>query len=442
MARWFLIPALLLLAPLSAPAQVSVAKIFGNNMVLQRGMKVPVWGKAGAGEEVTVTFLEQKKSVKADAKGNWSVKLDELQAGGPHELTVAGKTTVKFANVLVGEVWVCSGQSNMQWTMAQLDKEGKLTADAKFPKLRLNGGAWQECTPESAHKFSATAYYFGIHLQKALGDVPVGLINRSVGGTSARLWTSKSAIDTDPEMQPFRAELSKGVGGLYEGMIRPLIPYAMRGVIWYQGESDASRPAEYTALFRSMIRSWRADWGQGEFPFLFAHLGAIGGTAKDPSQVGWGPIREAQSAALELPATAVAAFHDSDSDLHPRRKELVGARLALAARAVAYGEKIVSSGPTFNSLKIDGDKAVVSFKSVGGGLVAKGDVLKGFAIAGADGKFVWADAKIDGDKVILSSKSVAQPVAVRYGFASNPQCTLYNREDLPALPFRTDRDKK
>jgi len=191
-----------------------------------------------------------------------------------------------------------------------------------------------------------------------------------------------------------------------------------------------------------MIRSWRSDWGQGDFPFLFAHLGAIGGAAKDPSQVGWGPIREAQSAALELPATAVAAFHDSDSDLHPRRKDLIGARLALAARGVVYGEKIVYSGPQFDALKVEGDKALVSFKHMGGGLVVKGDALKGFAIAGADGKFVWADANIDGDKVRLSSKSVPQPVAVRYAFASNPQANLYNKEGLPALPFRTDRGKK
>lgn len=446
MFRGFSVLALVVAAPLTAHADVAVAKIFGNNMVLQRGMKVPVWGKATAGEEVTVAILGQKQTTKADGKGNWSLKLDELKTGGPYEMTVAGKNTVKFTNVLVGEVWVCSGQSNMQWSMAALDKTGKITENAKFPTSRLNGGAWQECTPESALKFSATAYYFGINLQKALGDVPVGLINRSVGGTSARLWTSKSAIETDAEMKPFHDALLRdskvSVGGLYEGNIRPLIPYAMRGVIWYQGESDASRPEEYTALFKTLIRSWRADWGQGEFPFLFAHLGAIGGAAKDPSQVGWGPIREAQSAALALPYTGVAAFHDSDADLHPRKKEIVGARLALAARGIAYGEKIVYSGPQFDALKIDGEKAIVSFKHVGGGLVAKGDAVKGFAIAGADGKFAWADARIDGATVVLTHKSVTQPTAVRYGFASNPQCTLYNREDLPAVPFRTDRDKK
>jgi sialate O-acetylesterase len=449
MQRWLYPSSLFVMVftSLSARADVAPAKVFGNNMVLQRGMKVPVWGKAAAGEKVTVTLLDQKKTTKADKKGNWSVKLDELKAGGPYEMTVSGnKNTVTFKNVLVGEVWVCSGQSNMQWTIANTDKEGKSVADAKLPELRLNSGTWLECTPETAHKFSATAYYFGRDLQKALG-MPVGLINRSVGGTSARLWTSKSAIEAAPAMKPFLADLfpkdkGGGIGNLYEGNIRPLIPYAMRGVIWYQGESDANRPEEYTHLFKTLIRSWRADWGQGDFPFLFAHLGAIGGPVKDANQVGWGPIREAQSAALELPATAVAAFHDSDADLHPRRKDLVGARLALAARAIAYGEKIVYSGPAFDGVKFEGDKAIVSFKHVGGGLVVKGESLKGFAVAGKDGKFVMADAKIEGDKVVVSSKSVSAPAFVRYAFASNPQATLYNREDLPALPFRTDGKKK
>ncbi len=443
MQRLLVVSMLLFITPLAVHANVTVGGLFNNNMVLQRGMKVPVWGKAAPGEEVTVAFLEQKKTTKADDKGNWHVKLDELKAGGPFELTITGKNTLTFKNVLVGEVWVCSGQSNMQWTLSQTVKSAD---DANLPMLRLNGGSWQECTPETALKFSATGYHFGRELQKALG-VPVGLINRSVGGTSARSWVSKSAVESAPAMKPFLDELfpaKKGgaIGGLYESFIRPLIPFGMRGVIWYQGESDASRPEEYTHLFKTLIQSWRADWGQGEFPFLFAHLGAIGGAVKDPSQVGWGPIREAQSAALDLPATAVAAFHDSDADLHPRRKELVGARLALAARRVAYGEKIVYSGPQFEAMKADGDKAILTFQHVGGGLVAKGDAVKGFAIAGADGKFVWADARIENDKVIAWSKDVPAPVFVRYAFASNPQCNLYNREGLPALPFRTDGKKK
>ena len=429
----------LFLIPQCAWADVVPAKIFGDHMVLQRDEPVPIWGKAAAGEEVKVHFLKQTKTTKADAKGEWKVVLDPLTAGGPHELSVVGANKVVFADVLVGEVWVCSGQSNMQWSMKQLDKDGTKVADSANPMLRLNQGAWQPCDPKSAIGFSATGYYFGKDLQKALG-VPVGLINRSVGGTSARLWTSKAIVESDPSLKPYVEDIIKGkanVGGLYTGLIRPLIPYAIRGVIWYQGESDASRPEEYAPLFKAMIRSWRSDWGQGDFPFLFVHLGAIGPAPKTPDQVGWGPIREAQSAALALPRTAVAAFHDSEANLHPRDKDLIGRRLALVARERVYGEKIVSSGPTFDTLKIEGDKAIVRFKNVGGGLVAKGDIVRGFALAGEDAKYVWADAKIVGDTVVLSSRDISRPVSVRYAFASNPQATLYNREGLPALPFRT-----
>ncbi len=442
MYRNLLIVCLLAATPLVSRADVTVAPIFGNNMVLQRGTKVPVWGKATPGEEVTVSFLGQKKTTKAADKGTWMLTLDELKEGGPFELAVSGKNKITFKNVLVGEVWICSGQSNMAWSLSQTP----FKATETLPQVRINGGTWQECTPEAAAKFSATAFHFGRELQKSLG-VPVGLVNRSVGGTSARLWVTKSAVESAPEMKPFLEDLFKGkkpvaVGNLYDGRIKPLIPYAMRGVIWYQGESDAGRPEEYTQLFKTLIKSWRAEWGQGDFPFLFAHLGAIGGAAKDPSQVGWGPIREAQSAALDLPATAVAAFHDSEADLHPRRKELVGARLALAALHVAYGQKVVFTGPTYDSLKTDGDKLIVTFKNVGRGLVAKGDTVKGFAIAGADGKFAWADAKIEKDSVVLTSKAVSAPMYVRYAFASNPQATLYNQEGLPALPFRVEAKKK
>jgi sialate O-acetylesterase len=222
------------------------------------------------------------------------------------------------------------------------------------------------------------------------------------------------------------------------GMIRPLQPMAIRGVVWYQGESDAGRPQEYAELIKTMIRSWRKDWGQGDFPFIYVHLGAIGPAPKTPADIGWGPIREAQDAALKLPNTGVAEFFDSDSDLHPRNKKLAGDRLALAARAIAYGEKIVYSGPVHDKIEKAGDALIVHFKSVGSGLVSTGDAVKGFAIAGKDGIFQWADVEIKGNTVRLTSKAVPVPEFVRYGYASNPRATLYNREDLPALPFRTD----
>lgn len=438
----FLALSLALLIPGAVRADVKLSAIFSSNMVLQQGMPVPVWGKAAPGESVTVNFLGQKKVVEAGKDGSWVVKLDELKAGGPHELIVAGKNTVKLDNVMVGEVWLCSGQSNMQWALANTENGKEEAANSTNPNLRLSGGgAWQSASPQSSINFSGTGYYFGRDLQKAL-NVPVGLINRSVGGTSARSWTSKATIESDSTLKPYAADiLTSNPGNLYEGLIRPLIPFAIRGVAWYQGESDAGRPLEYQKLFPAMIRSWRADWGQGDFPFLFVELGAIGGTTKDPSNVGWGPIREAQAMALALPKTALAGFVDSDSDLHPRKKAIAGARLALAARGLAYGEKIVFAGPRFESLKIEGDKAVVQFQNAGGGLVAKGDKLVGFAVAGEDGKFVWADAEIKGNAVLVSSKQVTRPVAVRYAFASNPLGTLYNREGLPAIPFRTDAAK-
>lgn len=437
------ISTILIACAIASPAHgnVKLAPIFGDNMVLQRDMPVPVWGTAAAGEAVTVLFGGQMKSTKADDKGNWQVKLDALKAGGPFELTIAGTNKVTFANVLVGEVWVCSGQSNMQWALKQTEKADVEIADSANNHLRLNSGKWQVAGPETSGQFSGTGYYFGKALQKALG-VPVGLVNRSVGGTSARAWTSKNAILEEPAMMPFVESIlgkdGKGnPGNLYIGLIRPLQPMAIRGVVWYQGESDASRPQEYAELIKTMIRSWRKDWGQGDFPFLYVHLGAIGAAPKTPADVGWGPIREAQDAALKLPNTGVAEFFDSDSDLHPRKKKLAGDRLALTARGLVYGEKIVHSGPVHEKVEKGGDALIVHFKSVGGGLVSKGE-LKGFAIAGKDGIFQWADAEIKGDTVRLTSKAVPVPEFVRYGYASNPRATLYNREDLPALPFRTD----
>jgi sialate O-acetylesterase len=441
----------LLFGVTAARADVKLPPIFGNNMVLQRGMPVPVWGKANPGEEVTVAFLDQKQTTKAGADGNWLIKQNPLKEGGPHELVVSGKNTVKLTNVLVGEVWVCSGQSNMAWALKSTENAETEIAAANFPSMRLNGGGgWQAATPQTVGGFSGTGYYFGRDLHKALG-VPIGLINRSVGGTSARLWTSKKAIEADLEMKPYLEDLfnpknpktKSNVGSLYESLIRPVIPFAIRGVIWYQGESDAGRPEEYQRLIKTMIRSWRSDWGQGDFPFLYVHLGAIGPAPKEPNKsAGWGPIREAQDKALELPNTGVAGFIDSDSDLHPRKKHIAGARLALAARAIAYGEKIVYSGPAFESMKVDGSKIIVKFRHVGGGLTVKGDTLRGFAIAGPDKNYAWADAVLDGDTVVLSSKAVSNPVHVRYAWASNPQATLYNREGLPALPFRVEEERK
>ncbi len=420
-------------------ADVKLAPVFGNGMVLQRGMAVPIWGAAAEGEQVTVAFLDQKKTATAGKDGKWSIKLDELKAGGPYKLSVSGKNSLELDDVLVGEVWVCSGQSNMEMTLQGCENADKEIASADYPLLRHNRGSWQTCSPKTAGGFSAAAYYFGRDLHKAL-NVPVGLIHRSVGGTSARSWTSVAAIEKEEGLKPYLDDIKKqNPGNLYEQHIRPVVGYAARGFIWYQGESDAGRPEEYRKLFPTLIRSWRSDWGQGDMPFLFVQLAPIGGPPKDANgDAGWAPVREAQASALSLPKTGMAVIIDSDADIHPKKKQLPGERLALAARAVAYNEKLVASGPTFDSMTVAGDRATLSFKNVGGGLKVNGDQLKGFAVAGEDGKYFWAETKVEADKVVVWSKDVPKPTAVRYGWSSNPQCNLYNKEGLPASPFRTD----
>jgi sialate O-acetylesterase len=438
----FVLP-LLLLAP-AARADVKPAPIFAAGMVLQREMPVPVWGTAAAGEEVTVTFGGQKKTATTDRTGKWKVTLDKLEAGGPHKLVIAGKNTVTLDDVLVGEVWLCSGQSNMAWRLSQSENAQKEAESADLPKVRYSGkqGSWQACSPKTAPTFSACAYYFGRDLHKAL-KVPVGLVNRSVGGTSARRWVSVKAMEQEEALKPYLEAIkgkdgkAKGTpGDLYEAHVRPLEAFALRGVIWYQGESDAGRPDEYAVLFPTLIRSWRKAWGQGDFPFLYVQLAPIGG------RNGWEKLREAQGKALSLPKTAMAVIIDSDADIHPKKKQLPGARLALAARAVAHGEKIVHSGPVYESVTFDDGKAVLKFTSVGGGLAFSGDRAKGFTVVDADGKAADAEAKIDGDKVIVWSKQISKPAAVRYGWSSNPGCNLINKEGLPASPFRTDGDRK
>ncbi|MGE3808711.1 MAG: sialate O-acetylesterase [Gemmataceae bacterium] len=424
-----------------ARADVKPAAIFGDHMILQRDKPVPVWGKAAAGETVSVSFNGQTKTVDADKEGNWLLKLDPLKAGGPFDLTIAGKSSkVAIKDVLVGEVWLCSGQSNMAMSLKGAEQAAKDIPAAELPKIRYSrgAGAWQVCDPKTAGGFSATAFYFGRALHKEL-DVPIGLINRSVGGTSARLWTSQDAIAANPELKELAS--TPKVGNLYETFIRPLVPFAIRGVIWYQGEADAGRSDEYRKLFPTMIRAWRKDFDQGDVPFLFVQLANIGAPPKTPQQEGWGPIRAAQASALALPRTGMAVIIDGDADLHPKKKHLAGERLALAARGIAYGEKLTYSGPLVDSAKADGNKAILGFKHIGGGLVIKGDKPVGFAIAGTDKKFVWADAKVEGDKIVVSSSEVPTPAFVRYGWSSNPQCNLYNKEGLPASPFEVEVGK-
>jgi len=473
----------------SAWADVRLHGLFSDHMVLQRGRPIPVWGWADPGEKVTVEFRGWKRSVVAK-QGQWKITLPVQQAGGPDTLVVRGKNRLELHDVLVGEVWIASGQSNMEWPLrATYDATNVMRAAQQasirlytVPKLKAEKpvdnvkSAWVECTPETVPGFSAVGYHFALNLQKALG-VPVGIIHTSWGGSPAEVWMRDKVLSANPRYQkeildPFpeqkrkfdedvakwdkEAEELKAQGKkparnrpwgiwrpseLYNGMIAPLIPYAIRGAIWYQGESNAGRAHQYRTLFPDMIQNWRHDWGQGDFTFLAVQLAPFQKMQPEPKESAWAELREAQNIATQvIPKVGVAVITDvgEETDIHPQKKAPVGARLALAARRIAYGEDLVWSGPTFHRLEVRGGDAIVHFKNVGGGLEERGGQLRGFAVAGADRKFVWAKARIDEDRVIVSSPLVAQPVAVRYGWADYPDVNLWNVDGLPASPFRTD----
>jgi sialate O-acetylesterase len=476
---------LMLMSPL-AQADVRLPAVIGDAMVLQQGIAVPLWGMADEGETIVVEMQGQKVSTTAK-DGKWLVKLSPLRAGGPFTLIIAGKNKITLTNVLVGEVWVCSGQSNMQWSVKQSADADKNIAEANYPHIRLLTvprleaekpvteikSEWMECSPSSISDFSAVGYFFGRDLHLAR-KVPVGLIDNAVGGSPAESWMSKEALQADAEYKAFLSaypnrmgqwsaqmekhkvavEQAKAEGkkapnppgrpwmpaGLYNGMVVPIVPYAIKGVIWYQGESNATRAYQYRRLFPEMIRHWRSTWEQGDFPFLFVQLAAFGPNGKTLGESDWAELREAQTMTLKNSphtAQALAIDYGTYDDIHPRNKLPVGQRLALAARAVAYGEKIVYAGPTYQSVKFDGAKATVSFANANG-LEARGGALKGFLVAGEDKVFYEAAAEIKGRRVIVSSAQVSKPVAVRYAWAKYPEVNFYNREGLPAVPFRTD----
>ncbi|MFN7930272.1 MAG: sialate O-acetylesterase [Blastocatellia bacterium] len=468
----------------TALAAVKPHALFSEGMVLQRGIAVPIWGSADTGEKVTVELNGQSVSTVA-ADGKWMVKLKSLKAGGPYTLKI---NDLEIKNVLVGDVWICSGQSNMQWSLKQTDNAETEIANAKYPMIRLFTvprlevdkpaedikANWKECTPDTVPNFSAVGYFFGRDLHRAL-NVPIGLINNAVGGSPAESWMKEAILKGDSEYQQFHAaypqamerynqaverhktavEKAKAEGakppnppgkpwlpsGLYNGMLAPLAPYAIKGAIWYQGEANATRAYQYRRLFPTMIKNWRADWGQGDFPFLFVQLAAFGPNGPTLGESDWAELREAQTLTLtNTPKTGMALAIDVGTidDIHPRNKQPVGARLALAARAVAYKQKLVYSGPVYSSMKIEGSRVVLNFNHTGSGLEAKGGELKGFLVAGEDKVWHEAKAEVQGKKVIVLSTAVTKPVAVRYAWAKYPTCNLYNKEGLPAVPFRTD----
>jgi sialate O-acetylesterase len=561
-------------------ADVKLPALFSDNMVLQQKMRVPVWGWADDGEEVTVQFRGRKVTTTAK-DGKWMVRLGNLKAGGPDDLTVSGKNNVVLKKVLVGEVWIASGQSNMEWPLHRsFEPQADIAASANplirlftVPKLKADRpvddvkASWQECNSETVTNFSAVAYYFGRALQRS-SAVPVGLIHTSWGGSPAEVWMSQEVLELNPEykkaildgysaalknyqealakFEDEQAQLKKQgqtsdkkppqkpswkPAELYNGMIAPLLPFAIKGAIWYQGESNAGRAHQYRTLFADMIKNWRHDWRQGDFTFLEVQLApwdkgkkrSFEAITAAPGDSDWAELREAQVLATKaLPKVGMAVITDvgDKDDIHPTKKRPVGERLALAARRIAYGEKIVASGPTYKSMKVKGNEAVLTFENVGGGLAVgspqglHGDAiisasfspdgrllattdgqmvrlwdvatqrvattndsqtvrvwdaatgrllatnvdktaqvwdlaggnssnlaiasLTGFSICGEDRKFVWAKAEIEGNKVVVSSPEVEKPVAVRYGWADYPVVNLWNKDGLPASPFRTD----
>ena len=631
-------------------AEVRLPSIIGDNMVLQRGVKVRIWGKANAGERITVTFDRKSVNTVADAQGRWQVWLGPLKAGGPSELTIKGDNVLTIKNVLVGEVWICSGQSNMEWALVNTVDGAEAVAQANYPEIRLFTvehntatsaledvqGRWVVTTPEDAGTFSAVGYFFGREIYQQV-KVPIGLINTSWGGTPAEAWTALEALRSSPELKPildryesslnagpqtkqayeralaeweeknlyldsenkgeaqgyadpatstvgwsnmdlpkqfetagllidgvvwFRkvvdvpatwagrdlvlnltaiddydityfngkkigstgretpnsymvprkyvvpgslvrsgqnviavrvfdrageggfgrgGEMSlRGAGGeeislrgdwsykvelalepkrpdwgsrpepvgasnqnspgvLYNAMLAPLVPFSIRGAIWYQGESNAGRAYQYRTLFPTMIRNWRSVWGY-DFPFYFVQLPNWRARQDQPGESDWAELREAQAMTLREPRTGMAITIDvgDGDDLHPRNKLDVGRRLATLALANVYGKEIIPSGPLFDRFKVEGNKVRISFKYGQGLKTSDGGPVKGFAIAGADRRFVWAEARIEGDTVVVSTPGIQKPVAVRYGWADNPLVNLYNKAGLPASPFRTD----
>ena len=626
-------------------ADVSMPYVFSSNMVLQRNIEIPVWGWASPGERINITLGEQKIRTKAEATGKWFVKLPAMKAGGPFEMIVDGKNEIRFTNVMIGDVWVCSGQSNMEWRVIQSNNAEEEIASANHPNIRLftvpnkidkepqnntYPTEWLTCTPEVIGSFSAVGYFFGRKLSKDL-DIPIGLINTTWGGTESESWTSAESIQDDPDFaeeleklnsldmdktneemekefknwhQAFReldagyddgvylwassdydysgwdqvelpglwedlglegldgvvwfaieVDLSNqeigsgfemnlgpiddsdivwvngskvgetfniynrnrsyhvapevlkqdvntivvrvedyaGGGGIYgdknqmylesngskislagtwkykvgtnkipsglprgdfgpnsyptllfNAMINPLLPYGIKGAIWYQGESNAGRAYQYRRIFPMMITDWRSHWGQGNFPFLFVQLANFMQPKDPPAESTWAELREAQTMTLSLPATGMATIIDigEADDIHPTNKQDVGKRLALSAYKMAYGKEMVYTGPTYESMKLEGNKVYIKLSNTGSGLDVRDPYgyLKGFTVAGKDKTFHWAKAqKVDDTTVVVYSEMVSAPVAVRYGWADNPHdLNLYNKEGLPANPFRTD----
>jgi sialate O-acetylesterase len=630
------------LLAINVVSQVCLPKVISDGMVLQRDAEIKIWGWAAEGEKISIHFIDSTYNTTANDKGDWNIRLPKLKAGGPYEMNINASNSISISDIMIGDVWICSGQSNMELNMQRVSPlygaeitnsenayiryfEVPDKYNFNSPQKDLPSGKWKKANPEDVLSFSAVSYFFGKELYDRY-KVPVGLINSALGGSPAESWMSEEGLKEFPEhyneaqrfkdstliqqiknedrtrintwysqlrqidegyknpekpwyspeynssdwstmkipgywaneslgfvngvvwfrkeinipvsmvgkparlnlgriidadsafvngifvgttsyqypprryhippevlkegkniivvrvinswgkggfaedkpyelvvdndtiglkgewqyklgakMEPLRGEtfIRWKPLGLYNAMIAPLLDYKIKGVVWYQGESNAGRPVEYRNLFPALIKDWRKNWKQGDFPFLFVQLPNFMEAKPEPSESNWALLREAQLKTLSLPNTAMVVAIDIGewNDIHPLNKKDVGKRLALAAQKVAYGDdEVVYSGPLYKSMTVEGNKIILTFTSIGSGLMAKGgEQLKNFAICGTDKKFVWANAKIKNNKVIVWSDKVENPMAVRYAWADNPEgANLYNKEGLPASPFRTD----
>ena len=486
-------------------SDVKLPAIISDNMVLQQNADCNIWGWAGSGEKIEIMASWQGTSgakTLADKDGNWAIRIKTPSAGGPYEIKLKAENEIKLENVLIGEVWVASGQSNMEMRLSSTENATTEIAAANYPQIRLFhiprttsqqpenncNGQWLECSPETIADFSGVAYYFSKNLYTQL-NIPIGIIDSNHGGSPVESWMAKQVILNIPQFKPTleiwhekiqqypqkyneylekledwerQVKLSTASGKklprkptipygpthhrcpsvLFNAMIHPILPYTIKGLIWYQGEGNNLRAYQYRFLFPVMIQDWRKNWGQGDFPFYFVQLANYKQPHPEPVEDCWAELREAQAMALSLPNTGMAVAIDigDPNTIHPMNKKDVGKRLALWALAKDYGKEVSFSGPLYKSMRVKGNKIILEFDHTFGGLVAKDNKpLKHFSIAGPEKKFVWADAEIVDDVVVVSSPQIQQPLAVRYAWQMNPQgCNLYNKANLPASPFRTD----
>ena len=440
--------------------QVKLPSVISSNMVLQQNSIVKFWGWASPGENIIIkgSWLESDITLKADENGSWVTKIKTEKAGGPYNITFTGKNTIELKNILFGEVWFCSGQSNMEWPLSKADNAELEISNADYPEIRLfnvkNDVAdlpqndcettllWSECSPDTVKNFSAVAYFFARELYKEL-NIPVGLIESDWGGSSAQVWTKSEVLKSDKILKKFSEKpfnpsyVHHQPSGLYNAMIHPLINYAIKGVIWYQGEANRNEADIYKLLFPSMIKNWRDDWGYGDFPFYFVQIAPF--NYNEP--VVGALLREAQFESMSVPNTGMVVTMDigNVNDIHPTNKQDIGKRLALWALAKTYNKKnLVYSGPVYRSMKKEGNKIRLYFDNTGSGLVLNRTEPNNFMISGEDEQFFEGDAYVDGNTVVISSDEVKRPAAVRYAFTNISEATLFNKEGLPASSFRTD----